>query len=111
MMFGKSRNNPFCWQLGAAGKLYWLASLSTLAVAVLAAASIHFARVTEVAASRLNQRAFATVENSAHLQSLLAQHRQIVESAPAEVVRSRLEVGQRELIAKSSELSALLNKL
>jgi diguanylate cyclase (GGDEF)-like protein len=111
MMFGKSRNNPFCWQLGAAGKLYWLASLSTLAVAVLAAASIHFARVTEVAASRLNQRAFATVENSAHLQSLLAQHRQIVESAPAEVVRSRLEVGQREFIAKSSELSALLNKL
>ena len=51
------------------------------------------------------------MENSARLQSLLAQHRQIVESAPAEVVRSRLELSERGFIAKSSELSALLEKL
>jgi diguanylate cyclase (GGDEF)-like protein len=97
--------------LGVAAKLYWLAALSTLSVAILAAASIHFAQVTETAAARLSQRAFATVENSARLQSLLAQHRQIVESAPAEVVRSRLELSERGFIAKSSELSALLEKL
>ena len=111
MMFAKWRGQPLGRYLGVAAKLYWLAALSTLAVAVLAAASIHFAHITETAAARLSQRAFATVENSARLQSLLAQHRQIVESAPAEVVRSRLELSERAFIAKSSELSALLGKL
>ncbi len=111
MMFAKWRHQPLGRYLGVAAKLYWLAALSTLSVAILAAASIHFAQVTETAAARLSQRAFATVENSARLQSLLAQHRQIVESAPAEVVRSRLEVSERDFIAKSSELSALLDKL
>ena len=111
MMFVRWRDQPLGRYLGVAAKLYWLAALSTLSVAILAAASIHFAQVTETAAARLSQRAFATVENSARLQSLLAQHRQIVESAPAEVVRSRLELSERGFIAKSSELSALLEKL
>lgn len=111
MMFAKWRHQPLGRYLGVAAKLYWLAALSTLSVAILATASIHFAHVTETAAARLSQRAFATVENSAHLQSLLAQHRQIVESAPAEVERPRLEVSERDFIAKSSELSALLETL
>jgi diguanylate cyclase (GGDEF)-like protein len=111
MMFAKWRQQPLGRYLGVAAKLYWLAALSTLSVAILAAASIHFAHVTETAAARLSQRAFATVESSARLQSLLAQHRQIVESAPAEVERPRLEVSERAFIAKSSELSALLESL
>ena len=111
MTFSNLRYNPFHWQLGVATKLYWLASLSTVAVAVLAIASIHFARVTEIAATQLSQKGFEAVENSARLESLLAQHRQIVGSAPAEVDRSRLELSQREFIAKSSQLSALLNEL
>jgi diguanylate cyclase (GGDEF)-like protein len=111
MMLARWRDQPLGRYLGVAAKLYWLAALSTLAVAILAAASIHFAHVTETAAARLSQRAFATVENSARLQSLLAQHRQIVESAPAEVVRSRLELSERAFIAKSSELSELLRQL
>jgi diguanylate cyclase (GGDEF)-like protein len=110
MMFRVLRHTHFSWRIGAAAKLYWLASLSTVAVAVLAAASLHFARVTEVAA-QLNQKGFDAVESSGRLQSLLAQHRQIVESAPAEVDRSRLEVSQREFIVKSSQISALLNSL
>ena len=61
--------------------------------------------------TQLNQKGFEAVESSTRLQSLLAQHRQIVESAPAEVDRSRLEANQREYIAKSAELSALLNEL
>ena len=111
MKFSELRHSIARRQIGVAAKLYWLASLSTLAVAILAAASIHFARVTEDAASRLDQTGFAAVENSGRLQSLLAQHRQIVESAPAEVDRSRLEISQREFIAKSSELSLLINQL
>ncbi len=111
MMFAKWRQQPLGRYLGVAAKLYWLAALSTLSVAILAAASIHFAHVTETAAARLSQRAFATVESSARLQSLLAQHRQIVESAPAEVERPRLEVSERDFIAKSAELTALLETL
>jgi diguanylate cyclase (GGDEF)-like protein len=111
MKFSDLRHSISRWQIGVAAKLYWLASLSTLAVAILAAASIHFARVTEDAASQLDQTGFAAVENSGLLQSLLAQHRQIVESAPAEVDRSRLEISQREFMAKSSQLSVLVNQL
>src|SRR5580704_2389015 len=111
MKFSELRHSIARRQIGVAAKLYWLASLSTLAVAILAAASIHFARVTEDAATRLDQTGFAAVENSGRLQSLLAQHRQIVESAPAEVDRSHLEISQREFIVKSSELSVLINQL
>src|SRR5579872_5285191 len=88
-------------RLGLAAKLYLLAALSTLAVAILAGSSLHFARVTEAAAAQLSGKAFKTVENSALLQSLLAQHRQIIESAPAEVDRNRLEASQRAFIEKS----------
>jgi len=98
-------------QMGIAAKLYWVASLSALAVAILAVASIHYARVTENAAAQFTQNGFDAVESSGRLQSLLAQHRQIVESAPAEVDRKHLEASQREFIAKSTQLSALLNKL
>ena len=98
-------------QVGVSAKLYWLASLSTLAVVLLAVASIHFAWVTEDAALQLDQKGFAAVENSGRLQALLAQHRQIVESAPAEVDRSRLEVSQREFLAKTSQLSSLIDRL
>src|SRR5271170_18755 len=111
MKFSKLRHSMASWHIGFAAKLHWLASLSTLAVAILAAASIHFARVTEDAASQLDQRGFAAVENSGRLQSLLAQHRQIVESAPAEVDRSRLETSQRDFMAKSSQLSLLIDQL
>lgn len=111
MTLNTVRQTPFRPQLGIAAKLYWVAGLSTIAVAILAVASIHFARVTEIAASQFNRKGFEAVESSGRLQSLLAQHRQIVESAPAEVDRKRLEISQRDFIAKSSQLSALLEQL
>ncbi|MGA7429814.1 MAG: EAL domain-containing protein [Xanthobacteraceae bacterium] len=101
----------FRGHFGMSAKLYWLASLSTLAVALLAVASIHFAWITEDAALQLDQKGFAAVETSARLQALLAQHRQIVESAPAEVDRSRLETSQRDFLAKSAQLSLLIDQL
>jgi diguanylate cyclase (GGDEF)-like protein len=105
------RRRLWPWQLGVAAKLYLLAALSTLAVAILAGSSLHFARVTEAAARQLTGKAFKTVENSARLQSLLAQHRRIIESAPAEVDRARLETSQREFIEKSSEFATLIDQL
>jgi diguanylate cyclase (GGDEF)-like protein len=98
-------------RLGIAAKLYCVAALSIIAIAILAISSIHFARITQTAATQLNLEGFEGVENSSQLQSLLARHRQIVESAPAEVDRKRLEASQRQFIAMSSQLSTLLNNL
>jgi diguanylate cyclase (GGDEF)-like protein len=101
----------FKWRIGIRAKLYCAAVLSTIAVAVLTVASFHFARVTDVAADRLYHEGFEGVENSTQLQSLLEQHRRIVESAPAEVDRKHLEASQRAMIEKSSQLSTLLKDL
>ena len=105
------RRKLWPWQLGVAAKLYLLAALSTLAVAILAGSSLHFARVTEAAARELTGKAFKTVESSARLQSLLAQHRRIIESAPAEVDRALLKASEREFIEKSSEFGTLIEQL
>src|ERR1700739_3121990 len=111
MTLGRRPFASFRRRIGVSAKLYWLAGLSALAVAILAVASLHFSRLTEDAATQLKEKGFVAVESSARLQSLLAQHRQIVESAPAEVVRSRLDKIQREFIARSSQLSLLVNQL
>jgi diguanylate cyclase (GGDEF)-like protein len=96
---------------GIGTKLNLVAVLSAIAVAVLAIASFHFARVTELAASQLYHDGFEGVESSAQLLSLLEQHRRIVESAPAEVDRTRLTESQRAMIEKGSHLLTLINAL
>lgn len=92
-------------------RLFLIGMLSAIAVAVLAVAALHFASVTETAANRLYKDGFQGVESTSRLQDLVEQHRRIVESAPAEVVRQRLEAAQRAMIEKSAELSALLLEL
>ena len=98
-------------RLGIAAKLYWVAALSIIAIATLTISSIHFARITQNAATMLNIEGLEGVENSSQLQSLLARHREIIGSAPAEVDRKRLEARQREFIALSSRFSTLLSAL
>jgi diguanylate cyclase (GGDEF)-like protein len=98
-------------RIGIRAKLYCAAFLSTISVAALAVSSFHFASVTDLAAERLSHDGFEGVESSAQLQSLLEQHRRIVESAPAEVDRKVIESSQRMMIEKSSQLSALISKL
>jgi diguanylate cyclase (GGDEF)-like protein len=92
-------------------RLILIGILSAIAVAVLAVAALHFASVTETAANRLYKDGFQGVESTSRLQDLVEQHRRIVESAPAEVERKRLEGTQRAMIEKSSELTALLLEL
>ena len=99
------------WRLGIATRLHLVAACSAMAVAILALASLHFATVTKTAANRVYHDGFAAIESTARLQALLEQHRRIVETAPAEVDRKRLEASQRAMIEKSSQLTALLNDL
>ena len=99
------------WRLGIRAKLYSVAILSAFSVALLAAASFHFARTTSIAADRLSHAGFEGVESFARLQSLLEQHRRLVESAPAEVDRKQLEVSEHAMIEKSAQLMSLINDL
>ncbi len=102
---------PERWRLGIRAKLYCVAIFSAISVAFLAASSLHLALTTSDAAGRVYHDGFEGVESFAQLQSLLEQHRRLVESAPAEVDRKRLEVSQRAMIEKSTQLTALINNL
>src|ERR1017187_6355832 len=99
------------WRLGIRTKLYCVAIFSAFSVALLAAASFHFARTTSVAADRLYHDGFEGVESFAQLESLLEQHRRLVESAPAEVDRQVLEVSQRDMIRKSAQLTRFISDI
>jgi diguanylate cyclase (GGDEF)-like protein len=94
-------------RLGIRAKLYCVAILSAISVALLAAASFHFARTTSLAADRLYHEGFEGVESFAQLENLLEQHRRLVESAPAEIDRRKLEDAQRAMIQKSAKLTSL----
>jgi uncharacterized membrane protein YgaE (UPF0421/DUF939 family) len=98
-------------RLGIRAKLYCVAILSAASVAMLAGASLHFARTTSTAADRLYHDGFEGIESFAQLESLLEQHRRLVESAPAEVDRKELEISQREMIQKSAQLTRVINDL
>jgi len=99
------------WRLGIKAKLYGAAVLSIIAVVMLSAASIHFARLTDSAADRFYYEGFEGVESSTQLHGLLEQHRRIVESAPAEVDRERLDASRRAMIERNGQLDTLLSNL
>jgi diguanylate cyclase (GGDEF)-like protein len=94
-----------------AARLYIFATLSIVAVVALAASSIYFARVTEVAAVRLYDQGFLGTQNSARLGLLLEQHRRIVESMPSEVDRQRIDKALRELDDTQAKLEQLMRQL
>jgi diguanylate cyclase (GGDEF)-like protein len=73
-----------------AAKLYLLTFVSIVALAVLAAASIHFAGQTRFAAERLYREGVLGIQTVTQLEVLFAQHRALITAAPAELDRSRL---------------------
>jgi diguanylate cyclase (GGDEF)-like protein len=75
---------------GIAAKLYLLTAISLAALAVLAAASIHFAGQTRFAAERLYGEGVLGIQTVTQLEVLFAQHRALITAAPAELDRSRL---------------------
>jgi diguanylate cyclase (GGDEF)-like protein len=73
-----------------AAKLYLLTFISIAALAVLAAASIHFAGQTRFAAERLYREGVLGIQTVTQLEVLFAQHRALITAAPAELDRGRL---------------------
>ena len=95
-------------QLSIAAKLYCVAALCAIAIVVLAAAAIHFAEVTTIAARDLYERGFVGVESSARLETLLEQHRRVVEGTPAEFDRTRLAKRSRILQELNPQIEYLV---
>ena len=76
---------------GIAAKLHLLTGISLVALAVLAAASIHFAGQTRYAAERLYREGILDIQTVTQLEVLFEQHRALVAAAPAELDRKRLQ--------------------
>ena len=110
-MFDFGRILTKSWRPGIAFKLYCVAGLSAIAVAVLSISAYHFARVTETAARSVYHTGFPGLEQSTRLQTLLEQYRRIVETAPAEVDRERLKASERGMSQRAAELSTLIKEL
>jgi diguanylate cyclase (GGDEF)-like protein len=98
-------------RVGIAFKLYCVAALSAIAVAVLSISAYHFARVTQTAARSVYHQGFPGLESATRLQTMLEQYRRIVETAPAEVDRARLSASQRAMTESGAKLSALIDEL
>lgn len=77
-----------------AARLYISNGASLVAVAILAVASVHFANRTETAASHLYQSGVIELQRESLFEIMFQQHRRMVQAAPAELNRSRLQVSK-----------------
>src|SRR5674476_225457 len=98
-------------RLSVVAKLYCVAAFFTIAIVALAVSTLYFARTTQSAASHLYEDGFLGIEISTRLEALIEQNRRIVQSAPAEVDRRRLEKSQQTLNTNDQDLKQLLKNL
>src|SRR5471032_1626743 len=84
---------------GIAAQLYLLTAVSLAALLILAAASIHFANQTKLAAERLYREGVAGIQVVTQLEVLFEQHRALITAAPAELDRSRLRKSRQAVEA------------
>jgi hypothetical protein len=85
-----------------AAKLYLLSGISVIAVAVLAAASVHFAGQTRFAAQELYREGVVGIQTVTQLEVLFEQHRALITAAPAELDRHRLRNTRQAVEAVNS---------
>ncbi len=99
------------WRLARnsiAAQLYSSNTASLLAVAILAMASIHFARRTEAAANYLYQSGVMELQIESRFEILFQRHRRMVQAAPAELDRVRLDASRAELFKADQQLQVIL---
>src|SRR5450755_3285460 len=91
---------------GIAAKLYLLTAIWLAALAVLAAASIHFAGQTRFAAERLYGEGVLGIQTVTQLEVLFAQHRALITAAPAQLDRGRLQKTRQAVEAVNARIEA-----
>src|SRR5476651_2319911 len=84
---------------GIAAKLYLMTAVSLAALLILAAASIHFANQTKLAAERLYSEGVMGIQAVTQLEVLFEQHRALITAAPAELDRNRLKKSRQAVDA------------
>jgi signal transduction histidine kinase len=92
------------------GKLYLAMAAAAGAVIVLMAASLHYAVATLHAADSLYNHGYLEARSAAQLDLVFAQHRRLVESAPAEVDRRRIAQTRLRLKELDTSLVAILDE-
>jgi diguanylate cyclase (GGDEF)-like protein len=80
-----------------AAPIYMSNGASLVAVAILAIASVHFANRTETAAAHLYQSGVIELQKESLFEIMFQQHRRMVQAAPAELDRSRLQSSKAAL--------------
>lgn len=98
------------WQ-SIAVQLYGSNTASLLAVVILAIASIHFALRTETAANHLYRTGVMELQVESRFEILFQRHRRLVQAAPAELDRQRLDASREELGNADSQLRVILHDL
>jgi diguanylate cyclase (GGDEF)-like protein len=91
-----------------AAQLYSSNTASLLAVLILAVASIHFARRTETAANYLYKSGMMELQIESRFEILFQRHRRLVQAAPAELDRPRLDASHVELLNADAQLQIIL---
>ena len=92
-------------------QLYSSNTASLLAVVILAVASIHFALRTETAANYLYQSGVMELQVESRFEILFQRHRRLVQAAPAELDRERLNASRAELGKADSQLQLILREV
>jgi signal transduction histidine kinase len=95
----------------SAGKLYLAMGAAAAAVVVLMAASLHYAVATLRAADTLYKQGYLEARSAAQLDLVFAQHRRLVESAPAEIDRQRLHQTRLRLKELDTSLATILDEV
>lgn len=91
-----------------AAPLYGSNTASLIAVLILAITSIHFADRTDSAARYLYQTGVVELQKESHFEIIFQRHRRLVQAAPAELDRGRLQAGRAEVAMASSQLRQFL---
>jgi diguanylate cyclase (GGDEF)-like protein len=91
---------------GIAAKLYLLTAVAVAALVALAAASVHFASQTRVAADRLYSEGVLGIQSVTELKVLFEQHRALITAAPALVDRSRIQESRQAVEALDARIGA-----
>jgi diguanylate cyclase (GGDEF)-like protein len=89
---------PSISSFGISARLYALAGLAFLAVAMLAAGSLHFAHLTSNAALTLGRNGLAGISQTTQFELLVTRHNHAVDAASKEGDRSKLD-GLRTVLA------------
>jgi diguanylate cyclase (GGDEF)-like protein len=96
--------------IGISGRLYMLSAIALVAVAALAASSMHFSRLTSTAAQTLSRSGLAGIARATELELLVEKHKSAVEAASKDRDAQRVAALRQSAHGIGTELRSLAAK-